>query len=673
MKTCWSILIFLFVCTGYGQESNSYNDSLYQVIQSDAHDTSKITAYNDLGVKVRRLGFLDSAQFLAQTAIDISEPLTSSSNERISAIALKGVALGYNNLGSIQSKWGNYDKALEFYLFSLQVKEVMDDSLGMAGAYNNIGTIYNAVGKKDEALKYYDKAVKINRPLGNKKWLSYNYNNMGSVYFDQGIIDKAEMCYDSSLILKMELGDSVGMAMSYNNISAIFESREEYDTSMYMLLHAIELQKNAGDVFGEALTTINIGRVYYRKKQYAEAQGYLDMALEQSLELNHKDFVHITYKLKSELDSAKGDYNGAFANYKLFITYKDSMMNEEMLEKSVQAEMQYEFDKKEYTSKIEQEKKNGIYEAELQRRKLQRNFFIIGFGIMLLLGVFIYRGYIQKRKSNELLSTQKTIIEQKQNEILDSINYAKRIQNALLPSMKLMKEHLPNHFVLYKPKDIVAGDFYWMEQKDNKICLAVADCTGHGVPGAMVSVICVNGLNRSVREFNLTKPSDILNKTRSLVVNEFEKSDETVRDGMDIALVSFDEKPKSSDKKNTVFDLQYAGAHNGLWIIRKGAKEIEEIKADKQPIGQYDKVTSYTNHEIELQKGDTLYLFTDGYSDQFGGDKGKKYRPAKLKELLLDSCHHNMTEQKEILDRSFTEWMGPLEQLDDVCVIGFRI
>jgi serine phosphatase RsbU (regulator of sigma subunit) len=232
--------------------------------------------------------------------------------------------------------------------------------------------------------------------------------------------------------------------------------------------------------------------------------------------------------------------------------------------------------------------------------------------------------------------------------------------------------------VLYLPKDIVAGDFYWMETTSGElrvegdenpphkthhsphILFAAADCTGHGVPGAMVSVVCNNGLNRSVREHGLTNPSEILNKTREIVITEFEKSEDEVKDGMDIALCSLEGN-----------HLQYAGANNPLWIIRN--EEIIEIKANKQPIGKFDNPLPYTTHDIELEKGDTIYIFSDGYVDQFGGENGKKFKAANFKKLLLSIQHEPMEKQRELIHNAFETWKGHLEQVDDVCVIGVRI
>ena len=296
------------------------------------------------------------------------------------------------------------------------------------------------------------------------------------------------------------------------------------------------------------------------------------------------------------------------------------------------------------------------------------------------------------RHENYILHEQNVLIEQsnieittKQKEITDSLNYAKRIQLAILPSEYVLKKYLKNYFIFYKPKDIVAGDFYWLEKSpsstlpfgkgdspssvnediDEAVLFAACDCTGHGVPGAMVSVVCKNALNHAVRDYGLIDPGLILDKTRTIIINEFEKKiEETkveeVKDGMDIALCSLEGNK-----------LKYAGALNPLWIIRKG--ELLETKGDKQPIGKFDNPLPYTTHSFDLQKDDTIYIFSDGYVDQFGGEKNKKFKVKAFRELLLSIQNRNMEEQKILINEAFEAWKGELEQVDDICIIGVRI
>jgi len=308
-------------------------------------------------------------------------------------------------------------------------------------------------------------------------------------------------------------------------------------------------------------------------------------------------------------------------------------------------------------------------ESTIQEQKSIIWLSVIFLIIVSILGALAYRSYRLKNKANATILAQKSeieeqhkVLEEQHREITDSINYAKRIQEAILPPLKLVKGYMPDSFILYQPKDIVAGDFYWMEGVNNLIIFAVADCTGHGVPGAMVSVVCHNAMNRAVKEFMLVKPNEILDKTREIVLETFEKSDEDVNDGMDIALCSINTENKK---------LSYSGANNGLYLIRDG--ELTQVKPDKQPIGNYQDAKPFTLHEFDLKKGDVLYTFSDGYPDQFGGPKGKKFMYKNFRNLLLDIHQKPMNEQHSVLVKAFEEWRGAHQQIDDVCVIGVRI
>jgi len=259
------------------------------------------------------------------------------------------------------------------------------------------------------------------------------------------------------------------------------------------------------------------------------------------------------------------------------------------------------------------------------------------------------------------LNEQKILVEEQNKEIKDSITYAKRIQEAILPPIESINEIFPDSFVLYQPKDIIAGDFYWMENSDELINFAIADCTGHGVPGAMVSIVCHNALNRAVREFKCTQPSSILDNTRELVIDSLSKNKMDVKDGMDISLISYDPKK---------MNISFAGANNGLYLIRNN--ELTNYKSDRQPIGIFEDQKPFNQQNIDLQKGDVIYLFTDGFADQFGGEKGKKLKTSNFKSLLLEIHQLSMEEQKEKLQESFENWRNDIEQIDDLCIAGIR-
>ena len=291
-----------------------------------------------------------------------------------------------------------------------------------------------------------------------------------------------------------------------------------------------------------------------------------------------------------------------------------------------------------------------------------------------------------KQKSYQIISKQKKEVEhqrdlvnEKNHEILSSIEYAKKIQRSILPPRKLVKEYMEQTFIYFRPKDIVSGDFYWFDSINEDIYFTAADCTGHGVPGAMVSVVCSNALSKTVRELSLTKPSAILDQVAKIVEDRFDKGDGQVQDGMDLAFC------KLNTQSNV---LEYCGANNPLWIVRpKSAKNdlglevsvesdthcLYEVKPDIQPIGKYFAREPFTNHSIQLQTGDSLYIFSDGYQDQFGGPRGKKYKAKPFKRYLLSIQDQSMDDQENLIHQNFEDYKGDEEQIDDVCVIGVRV
>ncbi len=337
--------------------------------------------------------------------------------------------------------------------------------------------------------------------------------------------------------------------------------------------------------------------------------------------------------------------------------------------------------KQEEITKLQSENVKGMEllnakDSELNDSKQTIVYFILVILVFLILVFFVIRSnYLRKQinktlvKQKEIIESQKSevelqkhLVEEKQKEIIDSISYAKRLQEAILPPQDFINKHISNNFILYKPKDLVAGDFYWAESIGDLFFIAAADSTGHGVPGAMVSVVCSNALNRTVKEFGLTETGKILDKTRELVVETFEKSASEVKDGMDISLLCIDTKNKK---------VTWSGANNALWYIQNNQLLI--IKSDKQPIGKTEKPSPFTTHELEYNNGTTFYLFTDGFADQFGGEKGKKFKYKQLEELLLNHNNLSLSEQSNLLNKKFESWKGHLEQVDDVCVIGVKI
>ncbi|MCB9364264.1 MAG: tetratricopeptide repeat protein [Flavobacteriales bacterium] len=604
-----------------------------------------------------------------------------------------GIAKSLCNIGIIYKNQGDIPKALVYYHKSLKIQEQLGNKDGIAAALTNIGIIYKGQEDFTNAMEYYTRSLKIREELNDTRGLGYELNNIAILYVKQKDFESAFLNYNKALNLFESINDKKGQALSLVNIGSAYEEQGDLNTALANYTRSVEIRKTIGDKRGITRGLQNIANIYYKLGIYNKAIDFgsqsLKMANDLKLPSEIRDAAETLYKSYK----TTGNQAQALKNYELYILMKDSLVNDDIKNELIKQEYQIKEDsirvqqeKKDALAKAEQKRKDDIAQKETEKKNLLITAGILGSILGLIFTLLIFNRLQITRKQKVIIEEQKLIVEEKNTEILDSIKYAKRIQSAILPPDKLVKEYLPESFILYKPKDIVAGDFYWMESSssvsskggetpfplgragDGIVLFAAADCTGHGVPGAMVSVVCNNGLNRAVREYGLTDPGLILNKTREIVIEEFEKSDDDVKDGMDIALCSL----STVSSSNGVYrELSYAGANNPLWIIRNG--EILETKADKQPIGKHTENIPFTTHSFELQKGDTIYIFSDGYVDQFGGEKGKKLKTKAFKELLLNIQNKDMESQKTILNNVFEDWKGNLSQIDDVCIIGVRI
>lgn len=456
--------------------------------------------------------------------------------------------------------------------------------------------------------------------------------------------------------------DSVQLNRLYLLLSNAYVDFENEDSAFYYGKKAYHMVP-ANNAQLKAFSTIHVARGFIKEGHADSAIIFADKALKVVEDLGAKKEIKDIHNVLAEAYKTNGNYKQALYHIEEFLKLEQEQAS---LQSAANiSNLEAELEAQRHQTELQKEKAEVVKrDAKIRQQRTQTIGLIAGLLLAIGLIVIAVRSYMSKKKDAETIAVQKTIVEEKNREILDSIAYAKRIQSAILPPAGLVKEYLNESFILYKPKDIVAGDFYWMEPQKDRILFAACDCTGHGVPGAMVSVVCNNGLNRAVREFGLTDPGKILDKTRAIVISEFEKSEEEVQDGMDMALCALHTQTHT---------LQYAGANNPLWIVRNGNNEIEEIKADKQPIGKYAAASPFTTHEVKLHKGDTIYIFSDGYADQFGGDKGKKYKSGQMKKLLLSLQDKNMATQRQMLDAAFEQWRGDIEQVDDVCIIGVRV
>ena len=591
---------------------------------------------------------------------------------------MEGIAESYNLRGAIERDQSNLRDALDNFMVALKLFDSLRLPVKSAGLQNNIGLIYAEIKEYRTALSYYFKAEKINFSRKEKINLAINYNNIATCYQKLKQFTSAQIYLNKSLALRQEENDTIGMAMAYHNIGVNNQLTNHNDSAIYFFNKSLSYLSGMSENIGHAYNYLEMGNSLLLQGKLQEAEKYLLSALRISQNNELEGLKVEIYKYLSELYQQKNDYKKAFTFQNLYMSSKENIESDENKNEILKKELEYDFAKRQELQRKDAESKQAISNAEIQSQKKLTTGAVIALVILSGLILIVFRSYNQKRKANEIISKQKEIVEHKNKEILDSINYAKYIQNALLPSEKVISDLQVDCFILFKPKDIVSGDFYWIHNNpstistENEVYIAAVDCTGHGVPGALVSVVGNNGLNRCVKEFGIHDTGRILDKLSELVEETFEKSENELKDGMDISLLKIKSDTSLSADSNLV-NVQWSGANNPIWVIKKDTQLLEEIKADKQPVGKFEDKKAFTTQQLTLQKGDRLYLFTDGYADQFGGPKGKKFKYKQLEELLISTADLDLHTQKKSLEKAFENWKGNHEQVDDVCIIGIRL
>jgi len=705
MKIVGAFLILIISISSYSQDRQTI-DSLKHELSLASSDTAEILLRSEIGFAgwILREGYWDSIavdcrSFITHSKQDdtaellvfkeqLAAALTSiayvKSNSGYADDAIKlyketliiqkeldnkeGIATILNNLANIYDNKGDIPKALKLYQNSLEIRENIGDLSGVASTLNNIAYLYANLEEYDMAIEKFTKSLEMSKELEDERYISLAWNNLGYVYQQQGDLVKSEKYHKKSLSLRTKINDLKGIAMSNNMLGMLAKENLDFNKALEFFKISLKIFNDNNSIKGVGTTLSYMGKTYMLKGNYTEANNCIRQSLDIALELGYPQDIQIAAEMLSKISKQKGDWKKALEMLELFTVMKDSLRNIENNKLVIKQNLQNEYEKMTLADSLLAAEEKKVTDAEIETHKAQidkeqtkRYALYGGLVIVFLFSVFMFNRFRVSQKKNYLIQEQKEIVQEKNKEILDSINYAKRIQTAILPASDAINAYLKDYFILYKPKDIVAGDFYWLEIKNGKKLFAVADCTGHGVPGAMISVVCNNGLNRSVRELGLTDPGKILDKTRDIVIQEFSKSsEEEMADGMDISLCSIDG-----------YKLQWAGANNPLWIIRKG--ELLEILPNRQPIGNYPYPKPFHTHEITLEKDDRLYLFSDGFADQFGGVKGKKYKAKNLGKLLISICNNPMNEQQKILNTVFEEWRANREQIDDICVLGLKI
>ena len=609
-------------------------------------------------------------------------------------------AMCFRNIGTVYLYQADYPLALNYYLKALKINEALKSKKETATCLSNIGIVYYYQSNQLKALDYYLKALKMAEENGLKQLQSKNLSNVGIIYVQQkDYTNGLNYAFKAQKIME-ELGDKNGIAVNFSNIGVCFSNLANYPEALKYYFKALKMTEELGDKNKIAISLANISELYTTTGKFKEAEPYLKRAISIEDSIGGIDYLMQFEQLLSDLYDSTGRHKEALIHYKKSIALKDTIFNQENKKELIRKEMNYEFEKKENATKAENDKQQAISEEKSRKQKIIIWSVACGLLLVVIFAVSSFRSLRITRKQKNIIELQKNevsrqkdiadelrvisekqkhIVEEKQKEIIDSITYASRIQSALLTSDEYINTHLSaEHFILFKPKDIVSGDFYWAylkqgmandgqrteERLASLFYIATADCTGHGVPGAFMSMLNVSYFNENVIERDIRMPNDVLDAQRKEIIQALNPigSIEESKDGMDCVLCVYD------------FDkmlLHFAAANNPLWLVRNG--ELIEYKGDKMPVGKYmEDMLSFTLQTIELQKDDLIYTSTDGFADQFG-TKGKKLMKKKFKEELIKIHTLSMSRQKEHLNQFFGSWKGDLEQVDDVCVIGVRI
>lgn len=661
----WIIIFVLYGFMVMGQQANidraialqrTYPDSCIIILQralveaKSKSDTALMAkAQNVIGTTNWFLGRYDSALVHLSRAL----ALRKASKDSI------GYATTLNNIGLVYWKKGDFKQAMESYLSSLAISEAKRDTPGLARSIGNVGILYTELGNRKKGLEYYELSLPYVMATGSSYLKANTLNNIGLIYQDEKNHVRALSFLRNSFEVASASNDDFMRAQSLNNLGISLRETGQQKEAMESFNQARLIYQNLGDTCSMSEAIGNMGLLYLRlgdkKKAMELSRDALTMAEpceELKVQLN-------AYNALAEVSEMSGNYAEAIRYYKQFLKLKERLSLADLSAQITGLDLQYQFEREQALLKAEQDKELAIAESEIKRQRQARNAFMVIGALVVGLLVLLYVSFRQKNRDNRNLIQLNNEIKHKNDEITDSIRYANYLQQAVLTSRNELCEYLDQMALLYLPKDIVSGDFYWATEVEGQVIVAVADCTGHGVPGAMMSMVGIQGLERAVWGLGLRKPADILNWLDAHINSTFSHSATTVRDGMDMAICTI----TKAERK-----LEFAGANRPLLLFNKVDATLVETKPTKRSIGGLASNTGFVSHQMELAIGDRFILTTDGFQDQFGGMEGKKLGSKRLRETLVNTIV--TSDSIEVgLAKAFSVWKGTNFQVDDVTVL----
>ena len=599
------------------------------------------------------------------------------------------IARTFNAIGNNYLTQGKYQLALENYLQGLKLCDELGGESNpksrikrqISDFYNNMALVYNYLGNPERALEFYEKALNIYNILNDDRGKSIAYNNIAIIFYEKADNETAKKYFMQSVRLEEKLGNKESIALAYANAGELYTELGKLDTALFYQKKSLKMKEELGNRHGILYSLDGLAVIYQKKGEFQHALSYLEKSIVLGREINAKKELSFTFEIIANVYKEMGNFKKSVIFFEKHIALKDSMVNENSAKAVQEMQAKYESEKKEKEIEI-LTKDNELHALETQQQEdqIKKQWYLI-LGIVFILGLLISLIYVvhsqlkfKKEANTELKHTNDQLehinveLAKKNKNISESLNYAQRIQETIMPTQKHLQEAFPESFIYYKAKDVVSGDFPWVLKNDKNFFAAAVDCTGHGVPGAMMSMIGYFLLNDIVGGKKIHDPAKILEQLHDGIKQTLRQEENLEsQDGMDIALCAINKEKR---------EVYYAGAHRSLLWLHNG--EIEEIRGNRFPVGglQYSsrgKEIKFTSHKLQLEKGDSIYFYSDGLIDQIGGPKGRRFQNGQVKEIIKENKNKSMDELKDVFNDRFNKWMGSEKQLDDVIMMGIQV